>query len=456
MKTNNMTTSHLRESLSRSPLRLAFFLITLALARFALLPTAEAASNTDTQLGTQALSSKQLSGVNDTALGYQALKSNTTGNGNTATGSQALIGNTIGNNNTATGFGALTTNTTASENTATGFQALYSHAIGSDNTAVGFQALSSQTDGDFNTAFGARTLYSYTTGFGNLAVGNEALSSLTSGESNTAVGNACLINTSGTVNFNTALGRRALFRTQGDQNIGLGFFAGSNLNGGTNNIFIGNVGPVPIGSESNTIRIGTQIPATATVGNPPVQSYPIPAHTATFIAGIYGASTSDAGSTTAVVIDMNGNLGTAASSERFKRDIRPMDNGSEAILALKPVMFHYKNDGKSVPQFGLIAEEVANVSPDLVVRDRKGEIYTVRYEAVNAMLLNEFLKEHKKVEKQEATITRLTNEFQTVSTQQRNEIQLLSAQLKEQAAQIQKVSAQLEVSKPAPQVVKNP
>jgi len=158
----------------------------------------------------------------------------------------------------------------------------------------------------------------------------------------------------------------------------------------------------------------------------------------------------------AVVVDANGQLGTVASSARFKKNIKPMDKTSEAILALKPVSFQYRSDSKGTPQFGLIAEEVAKVNPDLVVRNRNGEIYSVRYEAVNAMLLNEFLKEHKMVEKQEATITRLTKDFQTVSTQQRNEIQLLSAQLKEQAAQIQKVSAQLEASKPAPQVVNNP
>jgi dsDNA-binding SOS-regulon protein len=158
----------------------------------------------------------------------------------------------------------------------------------------------------------------------------------------------------------------------------------------------------------------------------------------------------------AVVVDANGQLGTVASSARFKKNIKPMDKTSEAILALEPVSFQYRSDSKGTPQFGLIAEEVAKVNPDLVVRNRNGEIYSVRYEAVNAMLLNEFLKEHKMIEKQETTITRLTKDFQTVSTQQRNEIQLLSAQLKEQAAQIQKVSAQLEASKPAPQVVNNP
>ena len=129
-----------------------------------------------------------------------------------------------------------------------------------------------------------------------------------------------------------------------------------------------------------------------------------------------------------------------------------MDNASEAILALKPVTFHYKSDKTNTPQFGLIAEEVAEVNPDLVVRDKKGEIYTVRYEAVNAMLLNEFLKEHKKVEEQQATIA----ELKSTVAQQQKRMEVLTAQLKEQAAQIQKVSAQLEASKPAPQVVNNP
>jgi Chaperone of endosialidase len=161
------------------------------------------------------------------------------------------------------------------------------------------------------------------------------------------------------------------------------------------------------------------------------------------------------GTTAPVVVSDGGQLGTVASSERFKKDIATMEKTSEAILSLRPVTFHYRTDTKGAPQFGLIAEEVAKVNPALVLPDKEGKPYTVRYDAVNAMLLNEFLKEHKKVEKQEATITRLTNDFQTVSTQQRNEIQLLSAQLKEQAAQIQKVSAQLEASKPGPQVVDN-
>jgi hypothetical protein len=156
-----------------------------------------------------------------------------------------------------------------------------------------------------------------------------------------------------------------------------------------------------------------------------------------------------------VLIDSTGRLGTASSSRRFKKEIKAMDKASESVLALKPVTFYYKNDTTNAPQFGLIAEEVADVTPDLVVRDANGEIYTVRYDAVNAMLLNEFLKQHKTVQEQGATITRLQRQIET-----------LTASVKEQAAQIQRVSAQLaaaspssgglEASKPAPQVVNNP
>jgi uncharacterized coiled-coil protein SlyX len=144
-----------------------------------------------------------------------------------------------------------------------------------------------------------------------------------------------------------------------------------------------------------------------------------------------------------------------SSSVRFKKEIKTMDKASESILALKPVTFHYKSDNTNTPQFGLIAEEVAKVNPDLVVRDKNGEIYTVRYDAVNAMLLNEFLKEHKQIEEQQATITELNS---TVAQQKKDfqgTVAKLSARLDEQASQIQKVSAQLEVSKPAPQVVTN-
>jgi endosialidase-like protein len=293
-------------------------------------------------------------------------------NFNTAEGHNALLNLTSGANNTALGFNALLSDTTGSNHTAVGSQALYNNATSRDddgNTAVVFQALYSNTTGDANNAFGSRALYSNMDGVGNVAVGGAALSRLTSGGSNTAVGNGSLIQ-SGTVNFNTALGRRALFRTQADQNTGLGFFAESNLNeGGTNNIYIGNVGPVPIGSESNTIRIGTQTATTATIGNPPVESHPMPAHTATYIAGIMGKSTPRG---TLVFINANAQLGTVQSSARFKEQIKPMGNASEAIRALKPVTFRYKKeiDPERTPEFGLVAEDVEKVNPDLVVSHR--------------------------------------------------------------------------------------
>jgi hypothetical protein len=221
---------------------------------------------------------------------------------------------------------------------------------------------------------------------------------------------------------NTADGVRALFNnTTGSRNIALGIDAGSNLTTGDSNIDIGHAG---FANEAATIRIGT--------GN----------QTRTFIAGIRGRTTG--ANAIPVLIDAAGQLGTVASSQRFKDDIKPMDKASEAILALKPVTFNYKSDSTGTPQFGLIAEEVAAVNPDLVVRDENGEIYTVRYEAVNAMLLNEFLKEHRKNEKQEKTIAEL-----------KSGMTVLAATVKEQAAQIQKVSAQLEASKPAPQTVLN-
>jgi hypothetical protein len=261
-----------------------------------------------------------------------------------------------------------------------------------------------------------------------------ALFSNTTGQYNTATGRNALYSNNG--NNNTAIGLNALTSvTTGNYNIGLGRDAGANLTTGDSNIDIGNAG---VAGDAGAIRIGDQA-----------------TQTATFIAGIYGETTGDVASTTAVVIDTNGNLGTTASSERFKKDIGPMDNASDAILALRPVTFHYKNDSKGIPQFGLVAEDVAKVNPDLVVRDKNGAIYTVRYDAVNAMLLNEFLKEHRaflkeqrKVEAQEATITQLKQDFQFKLAKQQKQIEALTTGL-------QKVNDKLEISKSAPQMVGN-
>jgi hypothetical protein len=379
------------------------------------------------------------SGGDNTANGYGALYSNTTGYYNTADGYQALDHNTIGGENTANGSLALFNNTTGSYNTANGYQALYSN-IDSYNTATGYQALYRNTFGENNTANGAGALFTNAEGYENTATGSGALYYNTAGANNTANGASALYrNTTG--GENTAIGIEALLsNTTGGGNIALGWVAGDNLTTGNNNIDIGNEG---VAGESGIIRIGT-------AGS----------QTATFIAGIYGVN--EGGTPSAVYISSNGQLGTMSSSRRFKKEIKPMNKASEAILALKPVTFHYKSDATGTPQFGLIAEEVAEVSPDLVVRDKDGEIYTVRYDAVNAMLLNEFLKEHRKVEEQErkgqaqeATIAQLKKDFHATAAWQQEEIKAFTASLKEQARQIQNVSAQLEPSKPAPQTAAN-
>ena len=337
----------------------------------------------------------------------------------------------------------------ANRNTAEGKDALFSLTTGVDNTALGFQALYNGTTASGNTAVGSQALLSNTASTRNVAVGAAALDSLTSGEMNTAVGNVSL-EQGVSVNFNTALGRHALGRTQGDQNTGLGFFAGWNLSDdGTNNIYIGNAGPVPIGTESNTIRLGTQTATIVTVGNPPFESHPMPAHTATFIAGISGTAVTGR----PVMINANGKLGTPPSSARFKDGIKPMDKASEAILALKPVTFRYKKevDAERTSEFGLVAEQVEKVNPDLITRDPDGKAFTVRYEAVNAMLLNEFLKEHRKVEEQ----SRKIQEQDATIAQFKKEMQTIVARLKEQDSKIQKVSARLEMQTAPAQTVAN-
>jgi Chaperone of endosialidase len=257
-------------------------------------------------------------------------------------------------------------------------------------------------------------LFSNTTGYLNTASGDGALSANTTGTLNTANGsNALAENTTGS--GNTATGQDALVgNSTGNGNIALGWSAGSKVTTGSNNIEIGNRG-VP--GDAKTIRIGKQ-----------------GTQTTTFISGISGA-TVPAG--VAVIVDTTGHLGTTTSSARFKDAIQPMDKASEAILALKPVTFRYKHelDPAGIPQFGLVAEQVEKVNPDLVVRDDEGKPYSVRYEAVNAMLLNEFLKEHKTVQ------------------ELKNEISGLTATVKEQAAQIRRVGERIEVSRAAPQLV---
>jgi len=320
----------------------------------------------------------------------------------------------IPSGNTFLGDDALVNDTTGFDNTAVGGQALDSNTTGTYNTANGADALFYNTTGHFNTANGAFALFGNLAGRKNTANGAFALTLNISGDSNTANGSTALANnTSGSLN--TADGVNALLNnTTGRNNIALGHNAGSNLITGSFNINIGNSG---VADESNTIRIGT----TGT-------------HANTYMAGISGATVPTG---IAVIVDGGGHLGTTTSSARFKEAIKPMDKASETLFSLKPVTFRYKHelDPEGIPQFGLVAEEVEKVNPDLVARDEQGKPYTVRYEAVNAMLLNEFLKEH-----------------QTVQEQQK-EIDALKAELEEQRSLIHKVSTRLEKSNPLPRTI---
>ncbi len=463
------TTLPLRNLMNRSPLR-AFLLIPFVLACFGLSPQAQAVcqegclANENTVLGDNALLNNtgfgntatgstallnNTAGGDNTACGDQALHDNTTGGGNTAVGAQALSSNTTGIQNTALGDLALDSNTTGGLNTACGSGALFFNTTGSNNVACGDSAMEFNTTGSFNTAIGTFALSNNSSGTENTVTGFEAMGGNTTGINNTADGFQAL-ESNDTGNFNTASGQGALTNntfgsnnaalgqnalvsnTTGSSNVAIGSHAGSNLTTGSNNIDIGNSG---IATEAGIIRIGT-------VGT----------QTATFIAGISVSAIAGG----AVVVNNKGRLGVASSSQRFKDEIKPMEKASEAVLALRPVTFRYKPevDPERAPQFGLVAEDVEKVNPDLVARDADGKAYTVRYEAVNAMLLNEFLKEHRRVESLEKAVA-----------EQQKENAATRALLKEQTAQIQKVSAQLaaasppfgglEMSRRAPQTVVN-
>jgi hypothetical protein len=354
---------------------------------------------------------KNLGAADNTATGNAALFANTTGSGNTANGNFALINNTTGTNNTAIGNGTLASNDTANENTATGAGALSSNTTAGENTADGVNALASNSGSNAagNTAVGWSALLRNTDGGFNTATGDDALVNNITGFSNTANG-AQALNNNTTGAGNTAMGGGALFNnTTGTGNMALGIYAG-----------------IGVSTANNVICIGSN---GANLDN------------SCFIGNINGVTL---GAGSAVQIDANNQLGTIVSSRRFKKDIEPMDKASERILALRPVTFHYKSDAKGIAQFGLVAEEVEKVNPDLVVRDKEGKPYSVRYEQVNAMLLNEFLKEHRKNEEQGATIAGL-----------KKEVASLAATVKEQATQIQRVSAQIEVSKAVGQTALN-
>ena len=286
-------------------------------------------------------------------------------------------------------------------NTAVGTEALLDLTTGQDNTALGFRALTNNTVGSLNTAVGSAALRDNRNSNRNTATGYRALATLRFNASdNTANGYLALANNIG--KNNTAVGSFALFNNStGDNNIALGKTAGTNITG-NDNIDIGDRG---VAGESGTIRIGSA------------------AQTRTFIAGISGQAVSGS----PVYVNAGGQIGTLPSSESFKEEIKPMDTVSEAILAVEPVTFRYKKelDPTGIPQFGLVAEKLATANPDLVERDAEGKPYTVRYDAVNAMLLNEFLKEHRRVQDLESALEQLT------------------ASLKAQDLKIQKMSDQL-------------
>jgi hypothetical protein len=390
----------------------------------------------------------------NTATGAGALLSNTTATANTAYGAFALFSNTTGGTigsingldigpNVAVGSQALENNTLAGANTALGYQALHSFIAGPAGfeqagwcTAIGFQALANATGtGVANSAFGYQALMNNTTGQNNTATSFYALHGNVTGDFNTADGWIALQhNTTGS--YNTAVGVDALGdNIAGTNNIAVGYQAGQGLTTGSNNIYIGGAAGGGNEGQSNTITIGgTQ--------------------TTTYIAGISDATL---GVGSQVLVEGNGHLGVATSSRRFKENIQPMDKLSEALFLLNPVAFRYKKDidPKGTRQLGLVAEEVEKVNPELVVHDKEGKPYTVRYEQVNAMLLNEFLKEHKKVRQLEAASAQQRNDFEATITELRKEIAGVAARSRDQDEKIQKLSAQVELNKTGSRTVAN-
>ncbi len=333
-----------------------------------------------------------------TAEGTNALKNLTTGSANTAVGWYSLFSDTDGSYNTGVGAGTLALNG-GDQNTATGAGALLLNSTGIQNTANGVLALVNNTTGFNNTAIGVSALFNNTTGGNNTANGVFALSSNTTGFSNTAIGISALAN-----------------NTTGFNNTALGYAAG-----------------VGVTTANNVIAIGTD---GANVSN------------SCYIGQIFGSF--NTAQSAVVYIDPDGRLGTGPSARRFKKDIADMGATSEVLLSMRPVTFHFKTQdtekaGREISQFGLIAEEVAEVNPDLILRDKKGEIYSVRYDALNAMLLNEFLKQHNAFVEEQRKVQRLESALDAVNQR-----------LKDQEAKIEKVSAQVETGRAVLQVVQVP
>ena len=343
----------------------------------------------------------------NTAEGQNALLALTTGTYNTAVGLYSILGNQEGQFNTGVGAGTLLANT-AHQNTAIGAGALLSNITGVKNTANGTFALFNNITGSSNTASGVAALFSNTEGFNNTAIGYNALLSSTTAGDNVAVGTTTLFsNTTG--EFNVAVGDQALRdNVTGDSNTAIGDEAGFNITG-SGNVCVG-AGVNGVAGESNITRIRNVYESAATER--------------------------------AVYVTSDNRIGTLSSSRRYKEQIKPMENASEAIHSLRPVTFRYKKEIDAARSlcFGLIAEEVAQINPNLVTSDREGKPETVRYEAINAMLLNEFLKEHRKVEEQEATIA----ELKSAIARQEKATENLVARFQQQEAKMQSLNDQLE------------
>ena len=355
---------------------------------------ANSAGNGNTAIGVLALSTNA-DGSSNTASGSRALFSNTSGSNNTATGYEALYSNTNGGDNTATGFGALVDNTGGGENTAVGFNALNGNSTGGFNTASGSGALQSNTTGNYNTAHGGDSLYFSSTADDNTAVGFEALEFNDTGADNTAIGiSAMLLNTTGSLN--TALGEQALYaNTSGTNNTALGAGAGNSHTSGDSNIYIGNLGDAAP-TESNAVRIGT-----------------FGTHQRVYVAGILGVT----GAGIAMQIFADGQLGTVSSSARYKDDIEDMADASSALMKLRPVTYCFKGQQGGGKQFGLVAEEVEDVLPELVVRNAAGEVEAVSYHEMPAMLLNELQKQQRQIERQDAVIADLLARLSAMEAQ---------------------------------------
>jgi uncharacterized coiled-coil protein SlyX len=448
-----------KTSIGRPSLRRGFLLMPLLLSCFGLAPMAQAVGpDTDGAIpgsnngeGIGVLVSRT-TGIWNTGTGFEALNHLTAGNQNTATGLRALSSDINGGYNTATGVLSLFSNTSGFFNSATGAYSLANNTVASFNTANGYGALYFNTEGDENTAIGFGALYKNTTGGANVAVGVEALNRNTEGVANNAVGRRALFqNTEGP--FNNAHGNAALFsnttglgndafgdaalfsNVTGNSNTAIGDLVGLNITG-SGNVCIG-AGVFGVAGENNTTRIRNIY---------------------TTVQPIVGTDPDS------VTVDSGGRLGRGnVSSRRYKHDIKPMDNTSEAILKLKPVSFRYNKeyDATQTLAFGLIAEDVAEVYPDLVGRNPEGQPESVRYEQINAMLLNEFLKAHRKMEEQEATITQLKSSASkqgAMIANQQKQIEALTTGLQKVSAQLAAASPSyggLETTKPDSRVVAN-